>query len=239
MTLLIIFSSVWFGFYLSKGITVPIQELAEGTDRVAAGDYDFFVDLEAEDEIGVLVNSFNRMTLDLKNSKTQLEETYGELLKSNIEIEQRRLYMEIVLANVAAGVISADTNGRILTINKSAERMLGIKAEDMIGKHYKNVIGPDYVKIINKFLRNRSLFRRGFMERQVRLSLENKTLTLLVSLNVLRDDRGKYLGLVAVFEDLSEIEKAQRIYDELMNMLTRLSSYDEDLLKSKLCQHNE
>jgi two-component system nitrogen regulation sensor histidine kinase NtrY len=211
VTLLIIFTSIWFGFFLSKGITVPIQELAEGTKRVAAGDYDFFVDLEAEDEIGVLVNSFNRMTLDLKNSKTQLEVTYEELLKSNIEIEQRRLYMEIVLANVAAGVISADTNGRILTINKSAERMLDIKAEDMIGKHYKNVLGSDYVKMVNKFLRNRSLFRRGFMERQVRLSFENRTLTLLVSLNVLRDDRGKYLGLVAVFEDLSEIEKAQRM----------------------------
>jgi two-component system nitrogen regulation sensor histidine kinase NtrY len=211
VTLLIIFSSVWFGFFLAKGITIPIQELAEGTKRVAAGDYDFFVDLEAEDEIGVLVNSFNRMTLDLKNSKTQLELTYEELLKSNIEIEQRRLYMEIVLANVAAGVISADTSGRILTINKSAERMLDIKAEDMIGKHYKNVVGPEYVKMINKFLRNKSLFRRGFMERQVRLSFENRTLTLLVSLNVLRDDRGKYLGLVAVFEDLSEIEKAQRM----------------------------
>ena len=89
--------------------------------------------------------------------------------------------------------------------------MLDIKAEDMIGKHYKNVVGSDYVKMVNKFLRNRSLFRRGFMERQVRLSFENKTLTLLVSLNVLRDDRGKYLGLVAVFEDLSEIEKAQRM----------------------------
>jgi len=158
-----------------------------------------------------LVNSFNRMTLDLKNSKTQLEVTYEELLKSNIEIEQRRLYMEIVLANVAAGVISADTSGRILTINKSAARMLDIQAEDMIGKHYKNVLGSDYVKMVNKFLRNRSLFRRGFMERQVRLSFENRTLTLLVSLNVLRDDRGKYLGLVAVFEDLSEIEKAQRM----------------------------
>jgi len=211
VTLLIIFSSVWFGFFLSKGITVPIQELAEGTDRIAAGDYDFFIDLEAEDEIGVLVNSFNRMTLDLKSSKKQLEETYEELLKSNIEIEQRRLYMEIVLANVAAGVVSADANGRIFTINKSAEKMLNIKAENIIGKHYTDVIGQNYVKVINEFLRDRSLFRRGSMEGQIRLSLENKTLTLLVSLNVLRDDRGKYLGLVAVFEDVSEIEKAQRM----------------------------
>ena len=111
VTLLIIFSSVWFGFFLSKGITVPIQELAEGTTRIAAGDYDFFIDVESKDEIGVLVNSFNRMTLDIKNSKKELEETYEELLKSNVEVEQRRLYMEIVLANVAAGVVSADAKG--------------------------------------------------------------------------------------------------------------------------------
>jgi two-component system nitrogen regulation sensor histidine kinase NtrY len=211
VTLLVIFSSVWFGFFLSKGITVPIQELAEGTNRIAMGNYDFFIDLEAEDEIGVLVNSFNRMTLDLKNSKKKLEETYEELLKSHIEIEQRRLYMEIVLANVAAGVVSADANGRILTINKSAERMLNIKAEDIIGKNYREVVGGDYVKAINGFLKDKSFFRRGFMVRQIRLPVENKTLTLLVSLNVLRDDRGKYLGLVAVFEDVSEIEKAQRM----------------------------
>ena len=141
VTLLIIFSSVWFGFFLSKGITVPIQELAEGTNRVATGDYDFSIDLEAEDEIGVLVNSFNRMTLDLKNGKEQLETANKELVKSNIELEQRRLYMEIVLANVAAGVVSADGDGKILTINKSAERMLNIKAKDIIGKDYKELIG--------------------------------------------------------------------------------------------------
>ena len=211
VTLLVIFSSVWFGFFLSKGITVPIQELAEGTNRIAMGDYDFFIDLEAEDEIGVLVNSFNRMTLDLKNSKKKLEETYEELLKSHIEIEQRRLYMEVVLANVAAGVVSADANGRILTINKSAERMLNIKAKDIMGRNYREVVGGDYVKAINEFLRDKNIFRRGFLVRQIRLPVEDKTLTLLVSLNVLRDDRGKYLGLVAVFEDVSEIEKAQRM----------------------------
>jgi two-component system nitrogen regulation sensor histidine kinase NtrY len=211
VTLLIIFSSVWFGFFLSKGITVPIQELAQGTTRIASGDYDFFIDLESKDEIGVLVNSFNRMTLDLKNSKRKLEETYEELLKSNVEIEQRRLYMEIVLANVAAGVVSADAKGKILTINKSAEKMLNIKAEEIIGKNYQEVIGEDYVKVINGFFRDKSLFRRGFMERQISLSIENRTLTLVVFITVLRDDKGKYLGLVAVFEDVSEMEKAQRM----------------------------
>jgi two-component system nitrogen regulation sensor histidine kinase NtrY len=211
VTLIIIFSSVWFGFFLSKGITVPIQELAEGTDRIASGDYDFFIDLEAKDEIGDLVNSFNKMTLDLKNSKKQLEQANEELLRSNIEIEQRRLYMEIILANVAAGVVSADANGKILTINKSAEKMLNIKAEEIIGKNYKDIIGKEHVDVINEFWGNKSLNRKGFMERQIRLSLGGKTLTLLVSLNMLSDDRGKHLGLVAVFEDLSEIERAQRM----------------------------
>jgi two-component system nitrogen regulation sensor histidine kinase NtrY len=211
VTLLILFSSVWFGFFLSKGITVPIQELAEGTHRIASGDYDFFIDLEAEDEMGVLVNSFNSMTLDLKNSKRQVEEASEELRKGNIELEQRRVYMETVLVNVAAGVISADVTGKISTINKSAEKMLEIKGKNIIGKHYKDVIGKDYVTLIREFLKDRSLFRKDFLERQIRVSVGNKTLTLLISLTVLRDDRGKYLGLVAVFDDLTEIMKAQRM----------------------------
>lgn len=211
VTLLIIFISVWFGFYLSKGITVPIQELAEGTERIASGDYNFFIDLEAADEIGVLVNSFNRMTLDLKNSKKQLEQANEELVKSNMEIEQRRLYMEIVLANVGAGVISADLDGRLLTVNKSAEKMLGIVSKDIIGKSYREVMNPEQVKVINEFLSDKSLRRKGYMQNQIRIvTADNKSLTLLVSLSMLRDEQGRYSGLVAVFDDFSEIEKAQR-----------------------------
>ena len=211
VTLLIIFSSVWFGFYLSKEITTPIKELAEGTNRIASGDYDFFIDREAKDEIGILVNSFNKMTMDLKISKNKLEEANRELIKGNFELEQRRLYMEIVLANVAAGVVSADADGRILTINKSAEQMLNIEAERIIGKKYVEILLEEQIKIIDGFLGDEGLFKKGFLEKQIRLSVENKTLTLLVYLNVLRDDRGNYLGLVGVFEDLSEIEKAQRV----------------------------
>jgi two-component system, NtrC family, nitrogen regulation sensor histidine kinase NtrY len=211
VTFLIIFSSIWFGFFLSKGITVPIQELAEGTEHIASGDYDFFIDLEAPDEIGVLVNSFNRMTLDLKNSKKQLEETNDELLKRSIEMEQSRRYMEIVLANIATGVLSADLNGTILSINKSAEIILNIKAEKTIGKNYKDVMKKDQVEVINHMFEDKSLFRKGFMQKQISFTVGNKNLTLLVSINMLRDEPDKYSGFVAVFEDMTEIEKAQRM----------------------------
>ncbi|SPD76506.1 PAS domain S-box protein [uncultured Desulfobacterium sp.] len=211
VTFLIVFSSIWFGFYLSKELTIPIKELAEGTKRIASGDYDFFIDLESKDEIGVLVNSFNKMTMDLKTSKDKLEETNRELIKSNVELEQRRHYMEFVLANVAAGVISADVAGNILTINKSAESMLDTKANEIIGKCYKDVLEEDYIKILRGFLEDPGLLRKGSFKKQVRISAKNKKFSLLVSINVLRDDKGEYIGLVAVFEDLSDIEKAQRM----------------------------
>ncbi|MBW2128965.1 MAG: PAS domain-containing protein, partial [Deltaproteobacteria bacterium] len=140
-----------------------------------------------------------------------LEEANAELVRSNIQLEQRRLYMEIVLANVAAGVISADAQGNILTINKSAERMLNIRANEIIGKNYRDVLPLDQFRIIEEFLTDKRLFRKGSVERQARITVGEKTLILLVSLNVLRDDQGRYLGLVAVFEDLTEIERAHRM----------------------------
>lgn len=241
VTLLIVFSSVWFGFYLSKGITVPIQELAAGTKRIASGDYDFFIDLEAEDEIGVLVNSFNRMTLDLKNSKKQLEAANQELRKSNVEIEQRRRYMEIVLANVAAGVVSLDGEDRILTINKSAERMFNIDRESAVGRHYGEVIGKENLKIASEYFQGRKLLKKGYIQRQMKVTMGENALSLLVTLNVLKDDRGKYLGLVAVFEDLTEVERghrmaawrevARRIAHEVKNPLTPIQLSAQRLKK--------
>ena len=241
VTLLIIFTSVWFGFYISKEVTVPINELAEATNRIASGDYDFFIDLETKDEMGVLVNSFNRMTRDLKVSKNNLESANKELVAGNLELEQRRLYMEVVLANVAAGVVSADARGRILTINKSAERMLNIQAAQIIGKNYKEILSSENKKIVDDIIRNEALFRKGFMNKEIRISAGNRHLRVLVSLNVLQDNRGGYLGLVAVFEDLTEIEKAQRmaawrevarrIAHEVKNPLTPIQLSAQRLMK--------
>src|SRR5258705_12890003 len=73
MTLVIVFSATWFGLYLARGITEPVQMLAEGTRAVAAGNLNYKVTVRADDEIGVLVDSFNRMTSDLGSSKSTLE----------------------------------------------------------------------------------------------------------------------------------------------------------------------
>ena len=211
VTLLIIFSATWFGFYLSKGLTDPIKRLAGGINRVAQGDLDFTIDDTAtDDEMGSLVNSFNKMTGDLKTSKFQIEQTTHDLKNTNLELEHRRRYMEIILKNVAAGVVSIDEKGQVATINKSAENLLKIKTEDSLNKTYDEVFSTAQMKVIKQQIKEMISMGRGTFEHQIKLSFTDSVIELLVSGTILKDDVENYLGLVLVFEDLTHLQKAQR-----------------------------
>lgn len=233
VTLVIIFTAIWFGLYLAKGITVPIQELAEGTNEVANGNLDFRIELESTDEIGTLVTSFNKMTEDLKASKSNLE-------RSNLDLENRRRYIEIILRSVAAGVISVDKLGRISTINSSAEKMLGAKGEDILGKHYKTLVEKNYRDLIKDLVRD-AFASGGTIEREANINLRGEDVTLLLSLSILRDERDNYLGMVLVFDDLTELikgeraaawrEVARRIAHEIKNPLTPIQLSAQRLQK--------
>lgn len=212
VTLLIIFSATWFGLHLSKAISVPIGSLAEGTQQIAQGNLDFQIQPTTDDEIGSLVVSFNRMTRDLKQSKEQLETANVDLKSTNRELEQRRLYMEILLNNVAAGVISIDAAGIITIFNKSAEKILDIKLRQAINRPYQEVLATDPLKELLDFIQKINHPVLGRVEKQVRLSFSHKTTFLLVRSNVLKDERANYMGLVLVAEDLTQIQQAQRAY---------------------------
>ncbi len=211
VSLLILFSATWFGFYLAKGMTVPIQKLAEGTLRIAQGDYNFSIDLEAKDEFGLLVNSFNKMTSDLSKGKEEIERAHQKLWKSNEELNQRKQYMEAVLANIGTGVISIDAEGRISTINHSAREMLGIKTEKVLGRRYREVLLPEHMALLQDLQANLDLIKMGTLRRTLQIPLPEKTLTLLVKITLLRDEDNRNLGMVLVFDDMTEIEKFQKV----------------------------
>ena len=197
VTLLIVFFATWVGFHLAKDITVPIKDLAEATTRIASGDLNFRIQMKAADEIGMLVQSFNQMTGDLQVSRS--------------ELEQRKKYMETVLKNVSAGVISIDERGNVSTINTSAEQMLEIKGEAVLEKDFSEVLPKEYVGQVERLLNELKYARKDSIERQVVVNLEGKSLSLLINLTTLKDEEGKSLGIVAVFDDLTQLIKAQRM----------------------------
>ncbi|MBI1893213.1 MAG: PAS domain S-box protein [Candidatus Rokubacteria bacterium] len=209
MTLIIVFSVTWFGLYLAKGITVPIQLLAEGTREVAVGNLNYKVDVQADDDIGILVDSFNKMTQDLAGSKANLEQANLDLQKKNWELEQRRRYTETVLEAVATGVVSVDEAGRLTTVNRAAARILGVEPEALLGRPYGEALGefPEMSALIHRVAE----LRAGGLERELEIRKAGGRLTLLANLTVLRGQDNRYLGQVLVFDDLTELLKAQRL----------------------------
>ena len=211
VTLLVLMSAVWLGMYMAKEITTPIRQLAEGTLKVADGDYSIHIAREGRDEIGYLVQSFNKMTQDLQHSRSQLDLANQQLSQKNEELEARRRYMEIILKNVAAGIISVDALDRMTTLNHSAERIFGVDAKEVLGENVRRLFpGSDGQKLTEIIMEARQTVR-GVLEKPLELNLAANTLTLLVKPTVLRDESARYVGMVLVFEDVTELYRAQRL----------------------------
>lgn len=211
VALLVLFCAVWFGFYMARSISLPIKELAEGTRRVADGDLSYTIDPVADDEFGSLVKSFNQMTHDLRTSRGQLELSARMLRKQNVEIEEKRQFMEIVLKSVSAGVVTLDAKGIISTMNKSAEKMLNLKSEQILNKSYKNLLAGPFLELANEIMDNLSLSSGDTIELPLKLTIEGRPRSLLIFVNVLKDDAGRHIGTLMVFDDLTELEKGQRM----------------------------
>lgn len=211
ITLLILFSAIWFGFYLAKGITDPIQKLAEGTKAIATGNLSFKIDVKANDEIGILVDSFNQMSDNLRQGKIEIEATTENLKKTNTELDKHGKYMETVLENIGAGVISFDQSGKITTVNKAAVNILNIPSKDFREKHYKEVFERSLLKPVRSLIKKMNKKGIDSIEEQINVNVEGATLTLLTSISVLRNSQSGYLGMVIVFEDLTELIRTQKI----------------------------
>jgi two-component system nitrogen regulation sensor histidine kinase NtrY len=211
IALVIIFLSTWVGFHLARGITEPIQELAVATNRVASGDLNVTLDSYSQDEVGSLVEAFNTMTADLRKGQKAINRANLELQASNLELEQRRRYMEIVLANVTAGVISIDSQGHITTINKSAEKLLGLKTKKIIGRNFRDIVTPEYQPMIKGILKELIGSGKDSIRKQVSLPTGDTKIILLVNVTTLKDEHNEFMGTVVVFDDLTQLLKAQRM----------------------------
>lgn len=211
VTMLAVFAAVWFGFYLAKNLTGPIQTLVTATQRIADGDLNVRLESDRQDEIGMLMASFNSMINDLREGREKLDGAYNVLQSTNVELENRRRYMEIVLRNIAAGVVSVDAAGNITTINKSAEAIFGIKAEEVRGRRYDEFLDASQQEIVRSFMASYKDGKQVYLEQQVQVKVGGSLMSILIKVSVLRDDKDQYMGLVVVLDDFTELEKAQRM----------------------------
>ncbi len=212
ITLLILFGAIWFGFYIAKSLTVPINKLAEATRRVADGELDFTLEKTSDDEMGLLVDSFNSMTTDLLASNRQLAEAHDALQQSNILSEQRRRYLETILKNVAAGVIAINEHDEITTINPFAEKLLKIDVDSFLYNDFRTILPRPHVMVLEQFFADLLDSGKHSIERHLNLTVRRgETYSLLVNITRLIDDNQKPIGYVIVFDNLTKLEKAQRL----------------------------
>jgi len=218
VSVLVVFSAMWLSFRLARGITVPIKRLAEGTHAVAHGDWDHRIEGEGEDEIGTLVAGFNQMTANLK--------------ASNSELDARRRYVELVLANIAGGVVSVDRSGIVTTVNSGAETLLGIRAGMALGRPYTEAFATGEVRAIADLfgellsdgrhpdprVRNgrdgwsiTDGAGRAEVERQISVYVQGQVRALHLSAAQLRDETGGAIGALVFLEDVTETLKVQRM----------------------------
>ena len=211
VTVLILFSATWFGFYVARSITVPIQRLAEATEAVAQGDLSVQIDAKATDEIGTLIDSFNRMTQDLQGSKSKLEEANLTLRNTNVELDRRRAYIETVVDTIAAGLLSIDRNGVITTFNSSGERILGLAADRFRGRSANEVFKEFGLDLFQTAYDRMLADDRDDLALEGQLDVQGKLITIGLNGSRMRDEANKDLGFVLVFEDLTELIKAQKV----------------------------
>jgi two-component system nitrogen regulation sensor histidine kinase NtrY len=230
MTLVILMCATWFGFYLARELSIPLEMLGLATRRVAQGDYRPVGLSSGSAEINQLISNFNLMTSSLDRSKKEVLEANAHLTATLERLDDHSRYVQVVLSNVTTGVISIDQNGIITTINRHAAQLLGINPDLFVGSMVKDVIPDDYYRMFVDLLQTMKVHNAVTLQREVRIEISGRSIPLQLSLSLLLDEKGNDIGKILVFDDLTMLinaqraaawtEVARRIAHEIKNPLT-------------------
>jgi len=236
ITMVLLFVTTWVALFLSKQVTVPIQALAEATREISRGNFDQRIDVQAQDELGTLVRSFNRMTEQLGEGRRQINEFTKSLEIAVEERERRRKLMEAILENVPTGVVSLDASGDVSRINRAVVQILGESARD--ARTLSDLLGDEAARAVLHLMR-RSL-RMGAASREIEIAAAGRLVRAAVTVSSLGPRRSNP-GFVIVIDDLTELlqaqktaawqEVAQRIAHEIKNPLTPIQLSAQRLLR--------
>ncbi|MFL6278774.1 MAG: ATP-binding protein, partial [Vicinamibacterales bacterium] len=210
MTLMILVSATWTGLYLAKRITRPVQLLAAGAREIGAGRLDHRIEPETRDEFGSLIEAFNTMAGELAASQRKLERSRLDLERKNLQLDERRRYIETVLERIATGVISVGADARIETINTAALRLLDLKA-DIVGRSVTEVFARDDLRPLEGLLARMQTVSSEAAAQEIALAREGRELHLAAASTPLQGEDGTFAGAVLVFDDVTPLIRTQRV----------------------------
>lgn len=226
ITLLLLSTTTWVALYLSKQVTVPIQGLAEATREISRGNFDHRISVQAQDELGTLVRSFNRMTEQLGEGRRQINEFTQSLEQAIEERERRRKLMEAILENIPTGVVSLAASGEVARVNTAVVTILGEYARD--AHTLTELVGEEAARAVMHLMR-RSLRMAGAASREIEIATGGRLVRTAVTVSSL-GPRQSNTGFLVVIDDLTDLlraqkaaawqEVAQRIAHEIKNPLT-------------------
>ena len=236
VTVILGFSTTWVALFLSKQVTVPIQALAEATREISRGNFDHRIDVNAQDELGMLVRSFNRMTEQLGEGRRQINEFTQSLEQAIEERERRRKLMEAILENIPTGVVSLNSSGEVARVNSAVPAILGDSARE--ARTLPELVGEEAGRAVLHLMR-RSL-RMGVASREIEIATAGRLVRAAVTVSSL-GPRLSNPGYVIVIDDLTDLlraqkaaawqEVAQRIAHEIKNPLTPIQLSAQRLLR--------
>ena len=241
LTVVVLFASTWLALLLSKLVNRPVAALAAGTEAISKGQLDYRVDIRATDELAELVQSFNSMAEQLESSRRQIEASSRDVGVANEALERRRRYIETVLESLPTGVISIDAERRVTLANAAFSRMfymiLGsddrseyVSPASLMNLPLREVVPADVLADLEPLLRRAD--RMGITAANMELALPRAQLNVAVTVSAL-SHAAEGLGYVLVFEDLSDLLRAQkqaawrevarRVAHEIKNPLTPIA----------------
>jgi hypothetical protein len=236
LTVVVLFASTWLALLLSKLVNRPVAALAAGTEAISKGQLDYRVDIRATDELAELVQSFNSMAEQLESSRHQIEASSRDIGVANEALERRRRYIETVLESLPTGVISIDAARHVTLANAAFSRMFYLERSEyvspasLIDRPLREVIPPDVLADLEPLLRRAD--RMGITASNMELDLPRAQLNVAVTVSAL-GHAAEGLGYVLVFEDLSDLLRAQkqaawrevarRVAHEIKNPLTPIA----------------
>src|SRR6266851_273047 len=244
LTGMVLFASMWLALFLSRLVTRPVVALAEATQEISRGNLNYRVEVPAADELGDLVRSFNQMAEELQISRRQIEASSQELSAANVELEQRRQHIETVLESIPTGVLSLDAGLRVTHVNQALLRMLRPAQEPtqiaaiLVGASLRDLFPPEVLEDLEPLLRRAN--RMGTTTTQMEFAVQRIQLNVAVTVATLQHNQQR-MGYVLVFEDLSDVLRAQkqaawrevarRVAHEIKNPLTPIALSADRILR--------